>query len=94
MQGEQTFAVTMMRAGPALPYFEIGAYRYTADRLPAEGDIITIVPAATVGGGEAERLPAYVMRVDPASDTPIRVTEAGGRASSIDDYIVERDRTE
>ena len=34
MSDERTFPVTLMRAGPGLPYFEVGAYRYTAEWLP------------------------------------------------------------
>ena len=34
MAEERTFAVTLVRVGPGLPYFEVGAYRYTAEWLP------------------------------------------------------------
>ena len=42
------------------------------------GDIVTIAKATTADNGEREELLAYGTRVDPTSDTPIRVTEAAG----------------
>ena len=90
MSEERTFAVTMVRAGHGLPIFEIGAYRYTAEWLPAVGDLVTITRASTTESDEPATLLAYVTRVDPASETPIRVTEAKGVATSesADEYIV------
>lgn len=89
MSDERTFAVTLVRAGRGLPTFEVGAYRYTAAWLPAEGDVITITKNAGTGTDQAEQLLAYVTRVSPSSETPIRVTEATGvTISSPDDYIV------
>ena len=41
------------------------------------GDIVTIAKATT-NAEEREEMLAYVTRVDPRSDTPIRVTEATG----------------
>ena len=80
MGGGWTFAVTLVRPGPAVPSFEVAAYRYTGASLPYVGDIITVTKATTTGnaGAEREELLAYVTRVDPSSDTPIRVTEAPG----------------
>src|SRR5262245_24742512 len=85
---ERTFAVTFVRIGTGLPYFEVGAYRYTAEWLPAVGDVITITPVEYQPDGPGDRL-AYVTRVDASSETPIRVTEPSGVvATSPDDYIV------
>ena len=72
-----TFAVTLVRPGSAVPYFEVGAYRYAGVSLPHVGDIVTITKA-TVDTEEQQEIRAYVTRVDPTSDTPIRVTEATG----------------
>lgn len=88
MPDERTFAVTLVKVGHGLPTFEVGAYRYTAEWLPVAGDIITVVKAVGAEGDAPEHLVAYVTRVDPTSDTPIRVTEANGAGSSSDDYIV------
>ena len=76
-----TFAVTLVRPGAAVPSFEVAAYRYTGASLPYVGDIIAVRKATTTtdnAGVEREELLAYVTRVDPSSDTPIRVTEAAG----------------
>ncbi len=87
MSEEWTFAVTLVRPGPAVPYFEVGAYRYTGTSLPHVGDIVMITRASTESE-ERGQLLAYVTRVDPAADTPIRVTEAPGVTStSPDDFI-------
>ena len=91
MSDERTFAVTLVRIGPGLPYFEVGAYRYTAEWLPVVGDIITVTQAVSADGEAPEQLLGYVTRVDPTSDTPIRVTHAKGvgvGSPSSDDYIV------
>lgn len=78
--------MTLVRPGPAVPYFEVGAYRYTGTSLPYVGEIITISKATDFE--EREELLAYVTRVDPTSDTPIRVTEAPSVTStSPDDFI-------
>ena len=90
MSEERTFAVTMVRAGRGLPTFEVGAYRYTAEWLPDVGDLITITRASGTETDEPATQVAYVTRVDPTSEPPIRVTEANGVATdaSADDYIV------
>jgi hypothetical protein len=77
MGNEWTFAVTLVRPGPAVPYFEVGAYRYTGVSLPHAGDIVTITKAVS-DAAQREEMLAYVTRVDPTSETPIRVTEAIG----------------
>jgi hypothetical protein len=89
MEEPKTFAVTLVRTGPALPYFEVGAYRYTGPWLPFVGDIITITPASSTEADAAQERLAYVTRVDPSSETPIRVTEARtATVVSPDDFIV------
>ena len=83
-----TFAVTLVKPGLAVPYFEVGAYRYTGPSFPHVGDIVTITKATT-DAEEREEMIAYVTRVDPTSETPIRVTEATGVTStSPDDFTV------
>ena len=81
MGDEWTFDVTLVRPGPAVPYFEVGAYRYTGVSLPHVGDIITITKATT-DAEQPEEIVAYVTRVDPRSETPIRVTGATGVTST------------
>lgn len=89
MSAEQTFAVTLVRAGSGLPSFEVDAYRYTAAWLPSVGDVITVTGIASAGAEGPRELTAYVTRVDPMSDTPIRVMEATDtRAASPDDDII------
>jgi hypothetical protein len=89
MGEERTFAVTLMRAGPGLPYFEVGAYLYTGAWLPRAGDLITITKAAPSETDPVEPLLVYVTRVEPNADTPIRVTEAKGvRVGESDELIV------
>ena len=90
MSDARTFPVTLMRAGPGLPYFEVGAYRYTNAWLPVVGDLITITKATGATETEpAEPFLAYVTRVEPNADTPIRVTEAKRvRLQVPDDVIV------
>ena len=89
MSEERTFPVTLMRAGPGLPYFEMGAYRYTGVWLPRMGDLITITKATGAETEHAEPFLVYVTRVEPNAETPIRATEAKGvRLDSPDELIV------
>lgn len=89
MWEEKTYAVTLVRIGPGLPFFERGAYRYTGTWLPLVGDLITVTRASSSDADEREELLGYVTWVNAASDTPIRVTQAKGVAApSPDDYIV------
>ena len=77
-----------MRAGPGLPFFEVGAYRYTGEWLPSVGDLITITKRRRADRAR-EPLLVYVTRVEPNADTPIRVTEAKGvRVETTDELIV------
>ena len=89
MSDERTFPVTLMRAGPGLPYFEVAAYRYTAEWLPSVGDLIRVTKPAAPELESPEPLLVYVTRVEPNADTPIRVTEAKGvKVESTDELIV------
>jgi hypothetical protein len=83
-----TFAVTLVRPGLAVPYFEVGAYRYTGASLPHVGDVVTITKANDAE--QREEMLAYVTRVHPGSDTPIRVTEATGVTSNSPDDSIAR----
>jgi hypothetical protein len=85
----RTFAVTLVRVGPALPYFEVGAYRYTGDRLPQVGETILVSRAAAEEGEASPNLRAYVTRINPFSDTPISVVELDGSTES-DDLLAEQ----
>jgi hypothetical protein len=88
-ENERTYSVTMMRAGRGLPTFEIDAYRYTGTWLPSVGDLIMIAPVAATDPEAPTTVLAYVTRIEPASDTPIRVMEATGvTTGTADDYIV------
>ena len=89
MSEERTFPVTLMRAGPGLPYFEVGAYRYTAEWLPSVGDLITVTRPTATDLDPVESFLVYVTRVEPNADTPIRATEAKGvRVETADELIV------
>jgi len=87
MVDERTFAVTLVKTGSALPVFEVGAYRYTADWLPQVGDTIAI-RAASAPDGSAPDLQGYVTRISPASDTPISVIELESGQPADDDIVV------
>ena len=88
MSEERTFPVTLMRAGPGLPYFEVGAYRYTAEWLPSAGDLITVTKSAATELDSPEPLVVYVTRVEPNAETPIRATEAKGVLVETTDELI------
>jgi len=89
MEHDRTYAVTLMRPGPALPYIEVGAYRYVAGWLPSPGDTITVSRATGAGDEDPVEVRGFVTRVDPAAETPISVTELKSpRIESTDDYLV------
>jgi hypothetical protein len=71
-----TFVVTIVRDGP--PYIEVGAYTYTGNALPGDGDTITVTSAVTPWGQRPHQLRARVTRVDPKAETPITATETRG----------------
>ena len=83
-----TFAVTLVRIAAGYPVFEIGAYRYTGAWLPAAGDFITITKAPDVQGEGPHECRAFVTRVDPTLEIPIRVTEPTGLTVSPPDVDV------
>jgi hypothetical protein len=93
MPVERTYAVTLVKTGPGLPVFEVGAYRYTADWLPRVGETIAL-RSASAPDGAAPELQGYVTRINPASDTPISVVEIAGDPSGDDDVVVSPDRYE
>jgi hypothetical protein len=62
----------MVRPG-VVPSFEVGAYEYFGRGLPLVGAIILM--RRTDGPDAGEFLQGYVTRVDPASESPIAVTE-------------------
>jgi hypothetical protein len=77
-----TYGVTLVKVSSGLPLFEVGAYRYTGDRLPRVGDTIPISCVAAPG-----ELHGYVTRINPASETPISVVEVASTDSSIEDVL-------
>ena len=79
---EQTYAVTLVKVGAGLPIVEVGAYRYTADRLPTVGERIPITPVSALG-----EIHGYVTRINPASDSPISVVEVPRDENSTDDLV-------
>jgi hypothetical protein len=72
-----TFALTLVKVGPFLPYVEVDVYEYRADSLPAVGDTIT-VSRIDATAGETR---AYVTRVDGNATPPLIASEveAAGR---------------
>jgi hypothetical protein len=86
-----TYAVTLVKVGPGLPVFEIGAYTYTGRWLPQVGDTISIRPVSARDGEAPEDLQGYVTRINPTSNSPISVLAVASdatEASSTDDYLV------
>jgi hypothetical protein len=76
---ENTYAVTLVKAGAGIPLIEVGAYRYTGEQLPRVGDTIPIRPVAAPG-----ELHGYVTRIRPASENPISVVEVSVESSTED----------
>ena len=68
-----TYRVTVVRAGP--PFIEPGAYAYTAENLPTEGETITVTSILSPWGPRLHEIRARVTRVDPKADTPISAAE-------------------
>ena len=84
-----TFPVTLVRIAAGFPIFEIGAYRYTGAWLPVAGDTITIRKAPDGQAEGPHERQAYVTRVDPTLEVPIRATEPTGlTVSPPDDSVV------
>jgi hypothetical protein len=88
MGDERTFSVTLVKVGPGLPYFEVGAWEYTAEWLPQVGDTIAITRISGPDAGEPEQAWGFVTRVNPTGQTPISVTELKSAPTSPDDYIL------
>lgn len=70
----KTFSVKLVRLGLP-PYLEVGAYKYTAEALPAEGDMITLTSILNPWGPRPHEIRARVTRVDPIAAMPISATE-------------------
>lgn len=88
MGDERTYPVTLVKIGPALPYFEVGAWAYTAEWLPEVGDTIAVRRLSDPNGAEPQEAWGFVTRVNPAAETPISVTELTSEPGSPDDYIL------
>jgi hypothetical protein len=67
------YPVTLVRLGP--PFIEVGAYAYTGENLPAEGETITVRSVLSPWGPRLHELRARVTRVDASAVTPISATE-------------------
>ena len=65
----RTYRVTVVRVGP--PFIEPGAYAYTAENLPAEGETITVRSILSPLGPRLHEIRARVTGVDPNAGTPI-----------------------
>ena len=87
-EDERTFTVTLVKVGQGLPYFEVGAWEYTAEWLPQVGDTIAIKRISGPHGAEPEAAWGFVTRVNPTGETPISVTELKSAPTSPDDYIL------
>lgn len=75
--GEQkSFALTLVRVGPFLPYVEAGVYEYLGVGLPEVGDTITASRIAGPDGATRDETRAYVTRVDGNATPPLMATEA------------------
>jgi hypothetical protein len=72
IEAEQ-YLVTLVRLGP--PFIEVGAYAYTGENLPAEGETITVRSVLTPWGPRLHELQARVTRVDPRGEVPISAAE-------------------
>jgi hypothetical protein len=75
MAEQSTFALTLVRVGPSLPYIDADLYEYVGGSLPAVGDTITVRKIAGRDGGTLYETRAYVTRVDGNAKPPLRATE-------------------
>lgn len=71
MDENDTFALTLVKVGPFLPYVEVGMYEYRAVSLPTVGDTITVSRIGT----DAGETRAYVTRVDGNASPPLVASE-------------------
>ena len=76
-----------VRPGPQSRALRSGRTATPVLRFRTWGDIVTITKATT-DAEEREEMLAYMTRVNPTSDTPIRVTEATGVTSTSPDDLV------
>jgi hypothetical protein len=67
------YPVTLLRLGP--PFIEVGAYAYTGENLPAEGETIAVRSILSPWGPRLHELRARVTRVNAGAETPISAAE-------------------
>ena len=73
MADERTYTVTLVKVGRGLPYFEVGAWQYTAEWLPEVGDTIAIKRVSAPDGEAPEEAWGFVTRVESDTrDTDLR----------------------
>jgi hypothetical protein len=70
-----SFALTLVRVGPYLPYVEADSYEYRGVGLPEVGETITVSRIAGRDGATPDETRAYVTRVDGNATPPLRATE-------------------
>ena len=68
-----TYPVTLIIPRP--PFIEVGAYAYTGEQLPAEGETITLRSILSPSGPRLHELAAQVTRVDRSAEIPISAKE-------------------
>ena len=68
-----TYPVTLIIPRP--PFIEVGAYAYTGEQLPAEGETITLRSILSPWGPRLYELAAQVTRVDRSAEIPISAKE-------------------
>lgn len=68
-----TYPVTLIIPRP--PFIEVGAYAYTGETLPAEGETITLRSILSPWGPRLHELAAQVTRVDRSAEIPISAKE-------------------
>jgi len=60
---------------PRPPFIEVGAYAYTGEQLPAEGETITLRSILSPSNPRLHELAAQVTRVDRSAEIPISAKE-------------------
>jgi hypothetical protein len=68
-----TYPVTLIIPQP--PFIEVGAYAYTGEQLPAEGETITLRSILSPWGPRLHEFAAQVTRVDRSAEIPISAKE-------------------
>jgi hypothetical protein len=70
---QTTYPVTLIIPRP--PFIEVGAYAYTGEQLPAEGETITLRSILSPWGPRLHEFAAQVTRVDRSAEIPISAKE-------------------